>query len=227
MNKQMVASVAFALALASCGSSGSPPSAEGFSDQVASVCRTIGRGIGNLDATTSLDEVRSNASEASALFEDGLNELKKLTVPSGDASFAADANDLIASFEDQLDSLDAIAKSARAGDQDAVDTRSGELTDQTGESNDLAESLDISRCQFDPVFVAAPPTTEPEVPLTLPIATVPEETIPPETVPPETTPITGNKVILSSSDLPTEPRTGGTLEGLTWTDPDGTTNFLY
>ena len=208
MNKRVVVSawVAIAVALASCGRDGTGGSTEGFSDQLASVCRTIDRGIGNLDAATSLDEVRTNATEASALYEDGINELKRLSVPTGDQNFAADVNDLIASFEDQLDSLDDIAKAARAGDQDAVDTKIAGLTDQLAESNDLAESLDISRCELDPVFDAAPPTTEPDVPLTLPIATVPAETLPVETFPIETipfdtTPIAGNKTILSSSDL--------------------------
>ncbi|HEX2783550.1 MAG TPA: hypothetical protein VHN36_08190, partial [Ilumatobacteraceae bacterium] len=147
-------------------------------------------------------------------------------------------------------------------------------------------------------------TTEPPVPLTLPIATLPVETIPPETIPPDTTPLAGNKTVLSSADLvpvgdytfadapkeattgfetlldlapsiaaqsgritgvdvidssgktmgrvfafesdtdpltpgsfedvtpfitsdtPTTPKTVGTLDGLAWTDPDGTVNFL-
>lgn len=315
MNKQMVvsASVALALALASCGSSSSPPSAQGFSDQLANVCRTIGRGIGNLDAATSLDEVRSNASDASALFEEGLNELKKLTIPSADKNFAADAKDLITSFEDQLDTLDAIAKAAKASDQGTVDTKIGKLTDQAAEGNDLAASLDISRCQLEPVFAAAPSTsapdapstTEPDVPLTLPIATLPVGTTPLDTTPLDTTPLGSNKEILTSTslvplgdytfadspngavtsfqtlldlapsmaaqsgrisgvdvidsngqsmgrvfafesdtdpltpgsfeevtpflsnNLPTTPKTVGTLEGLTFSDPDGTTYFLY
>src|SRR6185503_14607879 len=112
MNKKVLvsASVAIALVVASCGDDGSAQSADAVSDQLTSVCRTIGRGIGNLDAATSLDEVRSNANEASSLYEEGINELKKLKVPTGDREFAADVDDLIASFEDQLDTLDAIAK---------------------------------------------------------------------------------------------------------------------
>ncbi len=208
MNKRMVvsASIAVAVALASCGSDGGANSTEAFSDQLAAVCRTIDRGVGDLDAATSLDEVRSNASDASALFEDGLNELKRLSVPTGDQNFAADVNDLISSFEDQLDSLDAIAKAARDGDQDAVDARIERLNDEAADGNELAEDLDIARCQIDPVFVAAPPTTEPDVPLTLPIATLPAETLPAETLPVETfpidtTPVSTNKEIVSSSDL--------------------------
>ncbi len=298
------ASVAAALVVASCGSSGGAPSTADFSDQLAGVCRTISRGIGNLDAAGSLDDVRSNATDASALFEDGINELKKLTIPSSDRQFAADVKDLIASFEDQLDTLDAIAKSAKESDQASVDTKIEKLSGQLSDSNDLADSLDISRCQLDPVFVAAPPTTEPDVPLTLPIATLPAETAPPDTVSFDTTPITGNKQILTSTDLvplgdytfadssdtaisgfqallelapsmaaqsgrisgvdvidsssqpmgrvftfesdtnplpagsfdevtpyftgdaPTTPKTIGTLEGITWVDPDGTAYFL-
>lgn len=208
MNKRAVVSagVAIAVALAACGSDDSGTSSEGFSDQLASVCRTIGRGVGNLDAATSLDEVRTNATEASALFEDGINELKRLSIPTGDQNFAADAKDLIASFEDQLDSLDDIAKAARGGDQGDVDTGIATLTEQSTDSNDLAESLDIARCELDPVFEAAPPTTEADVPLTLPIVTLPVETLPVETFPIETipfdtTPTVSNKTILSSSDL--------------------------
>ena len=88
-----------------------------------SVCRTIGRGVGNLDSATSLDEVRGNASDASALYEDGINELKRLKIPTNDKQFEADVKDLIASFEDQLDTLDAITKAAKESDQDAVDSR--------------------------------------------------------------------------------------------------------
>jgi hypothetical protein len=169
------------------------------------VCHTIGRGIGNLDAATTLDQVRSNASDASALFEDGLNELKKLTIPSADKSFAADAKDMITSFEDQLDMLDGIAKSAKAGDQAAVDTKIGKLAALSAKSNDLADSLNISRCQLDPVFTTTPSTTTsttaPHVPLTLPIATLPVDTTPVETTPPDTTPIASNKRKLSSSKL--------------------------
>ena len=140
MNKKMLVStsVAVALVVASCGGDGSAQSADAVADQLSSVCRTIGRGIGNLDSATSLDEVRSNANEASALYEAGINELKKLKVPTSDQEFAADVNDLIASFEDQLDTLDAIAKAARESDQDAVDSRISTLSDQAADSNDLA-----------------------------------------------------------------------------------------
>jgi hypothetical protein len=308
MNKRMVvsASMAVALAMASCGGSSAGPTAAAFSDQLATICRTIGRGIGNLDTPASLDDVRSNASDASALYEDGLNELKKLTIPASDKQFAGDVKDLISSFEDQLDTLDAIAKAAKENDQDAVDTRMSKLTDQASESNDLADSLDISRCQLDPVFEAVETTTTTEltVPLTLPIATLPQETFPPETSPPDTTPVESNKTVVSSADLvpigdytfedapdeattgfqtlldlapsiasqsgritgvdvldssgqtmgrvfafesdtdpltpgsfdevtpfitsdaPTTPKTVGTLDGLAWTDADGTVNFL-
>lgn len=309
MNKRMVvsASLAVALTVASCGGGSSAgTTTAAFSDQLATICRTIGRGIGNLDPPASLDDVRSNASDASALYEDGLSELKKLKIPSSDKEFAADVKDLISSFEDQLDTLDAIAKAAKENDQEAVDTRMSKLTDQASTSNDLADSLDISRCQLDPVFqtVVTTPTTEPPVPLTLPIATLPVETIPPETIPPDTTPLASNKTVLSSADLvpvgdytfadapdgattafetlldrapsiaaqsgritgvdvidssgktmgrvfafesdtdpltpgsfedvtpfltsdtPTTPKTVGTLDGLAWTDPDGTVNFL-
>jgi hypothetical protein len=207
MNNKMLlsASVAVALVAASCGGDGSAQSAEAVSDQLSSVCRTIGRGIGNLDAATSLDEVRTNASEASALYEVGIIDLKKLNVPTGDQEFAADVDDLIDSFEDQLDTLDAIARAARESDQDAVDTRISTLSDQGADSNDLADSLDISRCQLDPVFAAAAPTTEPDVPLTLPIATLPPETFPVETFPVDTAPLdtipVSNKTVLSSADM--------------------------
>src|SRR4249919_3332157 len=123
MNNRMVvaASVAISLVLAACGGDTPAISTAAFSDRLTSVCRTIGRGIGNLDEPTSLADVRANASDASALYEAGLNELKKLAVPKGDEEFAANVDDLIASFEDQLDTLDAIAKAARDSDQEAVD----------------------------------------------------------------------------------------------------------
>jgi hypothetical protein len=208
MGKRMVvsASVAVALVLASCGDDKQSPSAEGFTDQLTSVCRTIGRGIGNLDRATSLDDVRNNATDASALYEDGLNELKRLSIPTNDEEFAGDVQDLIASFEDQLDTLDAIAKAARESDQEAVDSRISRLSDQAADSNDLADSLDVSRCQLEPVFETAPPITEPDVPLTLPIATPPPETIPVETIPFDTatfdtTPFTNKTTISSSTTL--------------------------
>ena len=210
MNKRVVvsASVTVALALASCGGGTKAPSTAAFSDQVAGICRTINRGIGNLDAATSLDLVRKNATDASSLYEDGVTELKKLTVPTSDKQFASDVKDLITSFEDQLDTLDAIAKAAKESDQSTVDARMTKLTKQAKESNDLADSLNISRCQIDPVFTTtvdtvAPTTTTTEapVPLTLPIATTPPTTIPPLTIPVATTPLAGNKQIISSKDL--------------------------
>ena len=305
MNKRLIssASLSVALVMASCGGNSKVSTTGAFSDQLASVCRTIGRGIGNLDAATSLEEVRSNATNASALYEDGLNELQKLKIPTSDKDFEADVTDLIASYEDQLDTLDAIAKAAKESDQEAVDSRIGKLTDQAAGSNELADNLNVSRCQLDPVFESAPATTEPTPALTLPIATLPPRTIPVDTVPLDTTPF-GNKVVLSSnalvplgdytfadapddtikgfhalldlsplmaaqsgqisgidvigsdgqpmgrvfafesdtdpltpgsleedtpfltSDVPTTPLTVGTQEGMTWSDPDGTTYFL-
>ena len=201
-HKMVSASVAVGLVLASCGGSGSAPSASAFRDQVAGICRTIGRGIGNLDAATTLEQVRSNATDASGLFETGLNELKKLAIPSSDKNFASDAKDLITSFEDQLDTLDAIAKAAKDGDQGTVDTKISKLTSQLSNSNDLADSLNISRCQLDPVFPPTPPTTEAVVPLTLPLATLPVDTTPIETFPPETiAPVASNKRIVSDSSI--------------------------
>jgi hypothetical protein len=208
MHKRMVvaASLTVALVIVSCGGDSSGATTAQFSDQLASVCRTIGRGIGNLDNATTLDDVRSNAAEASALYEDGVNELKRLKIPTNDKDFAADATDLIASFEDQLDTLDAIARAAKEKDQDAVDSKISTLSDQAVGSNDLADSLDIDRCQLDPVFAPAPVTTEPDVPLTLPIATLPPETTPNETVPFDTVsfdtaPPDINKTVVSSADL--------------------------
>ncbi|MGZ4791319.1 MAG: hypothetical protein ACXWBO_05595 [Ilumatobacteraceae bacterium] len=315
MNKRVVvsASVTIALALASCGGGSKAPSTAAFSDQVAGICRTINRGIANLDPATSLDSVRKNATDASGLYEDGVNELKKLTIPTSDKQFASDMKDMITSFEDQLDTLDSIAKAAKENDQDTVNTRMGKLTKQAKESNDLADSLNISRCQLDAVFstdtvpattIPATTTTKAQVPLTLPIATEPPTTVPPVTFPVNTTPLSGNKQVISSTNLvplgnytfadapstassgfetlldlapsmaaqsgrisavdvigsdgktmgrifafesdtnplppgsfdevtpfitnstPTSPMTVGTLNGLTWNDPDGTVNFL-
>ena len=203
MHKRMAVatSITVALVVASCGSNTSGASTADFSDRLTTVCRTIGRGIGNLDDATSLDDVRSNATDASALYEDGLNELKKLKIPTSDKDFAADASDLIASFEDQLDTLDAIAKAAKEKNQDDVDAKVSTLSDQAAGSNDLADNLNVDRCQLDPVFAPAPVTTEPNVPLTLPIATLPRDTIPFTTATFGTAPPDTNKTVVSSSDL--------------------------
>jgi hypothetical protein len=208
MNKRVVvsASVTVALVMASCGGSSKGPSSAAFSDQMATVCRTINRGIGNLDATTSLDDIRKNATNASSLYEVGVNELQKLTVPTSDKQFASDVKDLITSFGDQLDTLDAIAKAAKANDQGTVTSRMTKLTKQASQSNALADSLNISRCQIDPVFttvdtVAPTTTTQAPVPLTLPIATEPPTTVPPATIPVNTTPAAGDKQITSSTSL--------------------------
>ena len=203
MHKRMVVAtlITVALVVASCGSNTSGASTAAFSDHLATVCRTIGRGIGTLDNATSLDDVRSNATDASALYEDGVNELKKLKIPTSDKDFAADAADLIASFEDQLDTLDAIAKAAKEKNQDAVDAKISTLSDQAAGGNDLADNLNVARCQLDPVFAAAPVTTEPDVPLTLPIATLPRETIPFDTASFDTTPPDTNKTVVSSAGL--------------------------
>ena len=223
MNKRVGVSafVTIALLTASCGGSSSKgSSAASFSDQMATVCRAINRGIGNLDVASSLDVVRKNASDASTLYEDGVNELKKLAVPSSDKQFASDVKDLITSFEDQLDTLDAISKAAKENDQTTVSARMAKLTKQAKQSNDLANGLNISRCQIDPVFttvdtVAPTTTTEAPVPFTLPIATQPPQTIPPATIPVVTTPAAGDKQVISSTDL--KP-----LGNYTFTDAPGT-----
>ena len=208
MNNKMVvaASVAIPLVVSSCGGDTPAVSTDAFSDQLSTVCRTIDRGIGNLDEATSLADVGANASDASTLYEAGLNELKKLPPPSNYKEFAGDVEDLIASFEDQLDTLDAIGKAAKDSDQNAVDSRLSKLSDQAADSSDLADSLDAARCQLDPVSEVAPVPTDPPVPLTLPIATVPEVTFPIETIPPDTIPVdTGalatKKVVVASTDL--------------------------
>jgi hypothetical protein len=201
MNNKMVvaALVVLGLVIASCGDDSAAVSTDAFSDQLASVCRTIDRGIGNLDDATSLADVRTNANDASGLYEAGLNDLRKLKIPTSDQEFKGDVEDLIASFEDQLDTLDAIAKAARESDQEELDSRISKLTDQNADSNDLADSLEISRCQIDVAFEAAP-TTEPPVPLTLPTVSSPSETFPLDTSPLDTVPFS-NKVVVSSSDL--------------------------
>ena len=210
MNKRVVVSafVAVALVCTSCGGSSKGTSTSAFGDQMATVCRTINRGIGNLDPATSLDVVRKNASDASSLYEDGVNELKKLTIPTSDKQFASDVKDLITSFEDQLDTLDSISKAAKDNDRTTVNARMAKLTKQAKQSNDLANSLNISRCQIDPVFTtvdtvapATTTTTTTAVPFTLPIATQPPQTIPPATIPVATTPAAGDKQVISSTDL--------------------------
>lgn len=196
--------VLIALVASGCGGGSKGSSVEAVSSQVADICRTVGRGISSLDPAQSLTDVRSNANDASALYEDAVNSLKKLKLPTSDKSFDSDLQDLISSYEDQLDTLDAIAKAARENDQPTVDTKIEELNKQASDSNDLADSLSISRCQLDPVFesttttstttTTTSTTTTTTVPLTLPIATEP---------PPDTTPVTtpSNKTIISSSDL--------------------------
>lgn len=214
MNTNMVVSASIVISLVgvSCGSDTAAVCTDAFSDQLASVCRTIDRGVANLDNAATLDDVRSNANDASGLYEAGLNELKKLKLPTSDQEFKGDVEGLIASFGDQLDTLDAIAKAAKDCDQEGVDSGINTLTQQNSDSNDLAESLDISRCQIDAAFDVAPDTTEPDVSLTLPVFTSPPETFPVDPY--------------LSNDIPTTPLTIGTLEGVTWSDPDGTSYFL-
>lgn len=207
MNKRLVGSAVavVAVALTSCGGGGGDAlSTDAFSDELAGICRTVGRGIGDLDAAESLSDVRSNANDASGLYEVAINKLKKLKIPTSDEQFASDVRDLIASYEDQLDTLDDIARAARDNDQETVDSKISDLNGLASDSNDLADSLDISRCQLDPVFAATTTTTEAPtttVALTLPIVTEPPETIPPETLPPDTLPPASNKTIITSTDL--------------------------
>jgi hypothetical protein len=309
MNKRVIvsAAVSIALTVSACGGKTASTTTSAFSDQLATLCRTVNRGIGNLNAPASLNDVRSNATDASALYEEAVTQLKKLGIPASDKQFASNVKDLITSFADQLDTLDGIAKAAKENDRSSVNTWMSKLTDQASHSNDLADSLKISRCQIDPVFTTidtTPPTTEPTVSLTLPIPPTTTATVPPFTLPVVTTPVSSNKVVLPSSglvplgnytfadapasatsgfqtlldlapsmatqsgrisgidvvdskgatmgrlfafdsdtspltpgsfeevtpfitsDTPTTPKTVGTLNGLSWTDPDGTVNFL-
>ncbi|MEP7045784.1 MAG: hypothetical protein ABI949_03845 [Ilumatobacteraceae bacterium] len=204
MNRRIVtsASIVVALALTSCGNDAPAVSANAVSDQLAGVCGTIGRGVANLVPVESLDDVRSNASDAAALFENGVNDLKQLKLPADDQEFTGAVRELIAGFDDQLDALDGIAKAARASDQETVDSKISKLSGQAADSNDLADSLEVIPCRLDPVFVAAPTPVETVPAETVPAETIPAETSPADTAPAGTTPPSNKNVVSADTLVP-------------------------
>ncbi|MEI7546827.1 MAG: hypothetical protein WCK21_02035 [Actinomycetota bacterium] len=155
----VAASTAMMVALVAC-SDGAPGSGQ-FVASIDGICNTLGKGLADLDAPTSLDDVGGFAADASQLFLTGVTQLKKLPVPAN-APHVADANDLVSKLDHLVDVLDDVATAAKKGDTATVGSRTDEFESVRGDISDLADSLDASHCGLDPQFdQMAPPVTEP------------------------------------------------------------------
>ena len=215
--------------VASCGGGGETAASAGskFND----ICRTMKSSLSDLDPAADLSEVASNAKDASSILEDGLTDLKKITLPSN----ASDASDLLDNFADQLDAFDAIAKAAKADNAADVQSATDDLTKLNEDSNTLADDADASKCGFSDSLIlglvqssvtveTVPPTTA-TVPETVPVDTVAPDTVPLDTVPSDTVPFDtapigdGTRVSIDFAALLTSPN-GYTFENV---DPDSLT----
>ncbi|MCU1503042.1 MAG: hypothetical protein JWM12_2396 [Ilumatobacteraceae bacterium] len=204
MSKQRIfapAAVLLAITLGACGSDGGGKAS--FSDQLQEACRTVARGLRDVDQPTSLDDFRTSADDASSVFQAGVVALKKLKAPSAQSS---DFKALQSNMNDEIDLFDQISSAAKKGDDKTVTTKISSLKKLDNDNSDLADSLDASSCAFTPVFTAGPQTTTTEpvdttpvtdAPTTLPATTVPATTLPPATTVPVTTaaPVTTAPVI--------------------------------
>jgi hypothetical protein len=203
--------------LGACGSDGGGDKAT-FSDQLQDTCRTIARGLRDIDSPTELADFEGAAKDASKVYNDGLDEMKKLKAPSKQSS---DFKDLQSNLSDQVDLFDQIASAAGKDDAATVTTKVASLKKITADNADLADSLDAKACAFQPVFVVVPTTdttpdttpakttttteepTTTEAPTTTaaPTTTEPQETFPPVTPPPnDTEPAIDNKTVEPLAD---------------------------
>src|ERR1700712_5367957 len=139
-----------ATVLGACGSDGGDKAS--FSDQLQDQCRTIARGLRDIDAPTQLDDFEQAANDGSKVYDDGLTALKKLKAPSNQAK---DFKDLQTNISDQVDLFTEIGTAAHKGDATTVNTKITSLTKITKDNADLADSLDAKTCSFAPVFTAA------------------------------------------------------------------------
>jgi hypothetical protein len=217
----MVAGAAMMAVIPACGGSGGVSSTK-FVDSVNEACRTLARDLRDIDEPSSVDAVGAYADKASLAYESALASLKKLPVP-GDAKVVADAKDLLANLDDQVNLLDDITAAAKSGDAGAVATKVSSFNKLTADNADVADSLGASRCALDPVLAAVATTsttttsTTPTTTTTAPPVTTTPVTLvrptSPNTVPPTGSP-SSDKTILP---LAAEMTKGG---GYTFADAD-------
>jgi hypothetical protein len=193
--------IALVAVSASCGGDdGAGLSIAEYGDQLNDICRTADREIGDLDEPTTLDDLSGYADDASQAVQDAVRDIKKLSLPV-DKSYAADAKDLIASFEDQIDLVDDISKAAGDGDDATVTAKSAKLARSVRDSAALADDLDAKRCALAPLSAASLAAPIDTVPLeTVPVDTLPPITLPPVTVAPVTAPPVDTTPIGSDDD---------------------------
>ena len=145
--------------LGACGSDGGDSKAK-FADQLQGECRTIARGLRDIDtpAGDNLADFEAAAKDASKVYDTGLTALKKLKAPSNEAS---DFKDLQTNISDQVDVFDQIATAAKKEDAATIKTKVASLKKINKDNADLADSLDASSCAFKAVFVDVPTDTKP------------------------------------------------------------------
>ncbi len=174
-----------ATSFAACGGGGGDNSAT-FADQLQDSCRSLSSSLRNIDDPSSLDQTEKAAKDASSAYDDAGTSLSKLSAPS---KLAKDFQNLKDNFADEVDLYNDIAKAARAGETNTINTKLRNLAQVDGENADLADSLDARACKLS-VVISSAATTTTEVPTTA--ATVPPtevvDTLPPLTDPPTTAP---------------------------------------
>ncbi len=111
--------------LGACGSDGGDSKAK-FADQLQDECRTIARGLRDIDAPSGDDlaDFESAAKDASKVYDTGLTALEKLKAPSNES---ADFKDLQANISDQVEVFDQIATAAKKDDAATIKTKVASL----------------------------------------------------------------------------------------------------
>jgi hypothetical protein len=178
------AAIVIAATLSACGSSGGGGGDSSFAGSVQDTCRTMARGLRNLDAPVKLKDFATVSDDASTIFQDGGAALKKLKAPS---KLTADFKELQSNFSDAVNLFDEIGSAAKKGDDATVTTKISSLSKLDADNSALAKSLDASACALDPVFTTAPPSTA--TPTTVPVVTSAPTTVPPVTEAPTTVPV--------------------------------------
>jgi hypothetical protein len=182
--------------LAACGGGGDKGSArDDFLDELEQVCRDATKRLDKIAAPTSIGEVASAAKTASKVFDDAINDLSSVKIPTDNKTFKNDAEDFIANLEDRVKALDDIEAAAISLDAAVTASKVARYGQFENDGDELADSLGARRCKFAPVFPDGSGTVD-----TVPVDTTPVDTTPVDTAPPVTVD-EGNKPFLSFGPL--------------------------
>ncbi len=171
----LIATSVLLVAVTACGGGGGGANTEQFSTDLDDICNPIRKDLADLGVPVALAEIGTTATKASRLIEEGVAEMRKLTIPTSNKTFLNDTNDLLDTFSSEVDALDDIASAAASADDFLTQEKIAKFEKLTDQANEIASDLGTRRCEFDALFGSA----------LSPVDTTPiESTLPPETLPP-------------------------------------------